>query len=155
MKTKTIAYNLAMMVCSSVLTAVLVVAGTELISPGGHAGEKNLLSSLLTKQEAPTQSLYLEVKNQVITLKGNGAKERYLLLDLAYVANSDESLKATELNLPKLKSVLVSMFSGMEYDTVRTMSIDDIHMQMMARYEGVFGKNQPFSDVMISKMVFQ
>jgi hypothetical protein len=47
------------------------------------------------------------------------------------------------------------MFSGMEYDAVRTMTVDDIHMQMMARYEGVFGNDQPFSDVMISKMVFQ
>lgn len=155
MKTKTIALGFAMVVLSSVLTAALVVAGTELITPQNDSGEKSGFSKLFTKKEAPTQELYLEVKNQVITLKGNGTKERYLLLDLAYVANSDESLKATEHNLPKLKSVLVSMFSGMEYDAVRTMSVDDIHLQMMARYEGVFGTHQPFSDVMISKMVFQ
>lgn len=155
MKTKTIALGFAMVVLSSVLTAALVVAGTELITPHSETSEKSGFSSLFAKKEAPTKELYLEVKNQVITLKGNGTKERYLLLDLAYVANSDESLKATEHNLPKLKSVLVAMFSGMEYDTVRTMSIDDIHLQMMARYEGVFGKNQPFADVMISKMVFQ
>ncbi|MBY4953617.1 MULTISPECIES: flagellar basal body-associated FliL family protein [unclassified Pantoea] len=155
MKTKNIARNVAMVLGSSVLTAALVVAGTELIHPASNTGESQGFSSLFEKKEAPTQVLYLEVKNQVITLKGNGSKERYLLLDLAYVANSDESLKAAEHNLPKMKSVLVAMFSGMEYDAVRTMTVDDIHMQMMARYEGVFGSDQPFSDVMISKMVFQ
>jgi flagellar FliL protein len=155
MKTKTIARSLAMVVFSSVLTATLVVAGTKLITPASSTGESSSILSMFAKKEKPEQVLYLEVKNQVVTLKGSTAKERYLLLDLAYVANSDESLKATEHNLPKLKNVLVSMFSGMEYDAVRAMTIDDIHLQMMARYEGVFGKNQPFSDVMISKMVFQ
>lgn len=155
MKTKIIVTNLAMMLVSSVLTATLVVTGTELIAPSQNTEEGSSAFSLFKKKEPEVKVLYLEVKNQVITLKGSGAKERYLLLDLAYVANSDENFKATEHNLPKLKSVLVSMFSGMEYDTVRTMSAEDIRLQMMARYEGVFGNNQPFADVMISKMVFQ
>ena len=147
------AIGLVMVVFGSVLTAALVVVGTQLIKPASEDASAPL--SLFARKEKAPEVHYLEVKNQVITLKGNTAKERYLLLDLAYVANSAAELKATEENLPKLKSVLVSMFSGMEYDTVRTMSVDDIHMQMMTRYEGAFGKNQPFSDVMISKMVFQ
>lgn len=154
MKIKNMAFNVAMIACSSVLTAALVIAGTEVIN-SKHADSESSSFSLFSKEEKAPQALYLEVKNQVITLKGNSSKERYLLLDLAYVANSDEELKATEHNLPKLKSVLVTMFSGMEYDAVRSMSVDDIHMQMMARYEGMFGKDQPFVDVMISKMVFQ
>lgn len=153
MKTKNMAIGLVMVVFGSVLTAALVVVGTQLIKPASEDASAPL--SLFARKEKAPEVHYLEVKNQVITLKGNTAKERYLLLDLAYVANSAVELKATEENLPKLKSVLVSMFSGMEYDTVRTMSVDDIHMQMMTRYEGAFGKNQPFSDVMISKMVFQ
>lgn len=147
------AIGLVMVVFGSVLTAALVVVGTQLIKPASEDASAPL--SLFARKEKAPEVHYLEVKNQVITLKGNTAKERYLLLDLAYVANSAVELKATEENLPKLKSVLVSMFSGMEYDAVRTMSVDDIHMQMMTRYEGAFGKNQPFSDVMISKMVFQ
>jgi len=147
------AIGLVMVVFGSVLTAALVVVGTQLIKPASEDASAPL--SLFARKEKAPEVHYLEVKNQVITLKGNTAKERYLLLDLAYVANSAAELKATEENLPKLKSVLVLMFSGMEYDTVRTMSVDDIHMQMMTRYEGAFGKNQPFSDVMISKMVFQ
>jgi len=153
MKTKNMAIGLVMVVFGSVLTAALVVVGTQLIKPASEDASAPL--SLFARKEKAPEVHYLEVKNQVITLKGNTAKERYLLLDLAYVANSAAELKATEENLPKLKSVLVLMFSGMEYDTVRTMSVDDIHMQMMTRYEGAFGKNQPFSDVMISKMVFQ
>ncbi|NIE52842.1 flagellar basal body-associated FliL family protein [Pantoea sp. Ap-870] len=153
MKTKNMAIGLVMVVFGSVLTAALVVVGTQLIKPASEDASAPL--SLFARKEKAPEVHYLEVKNQVITLKGNTAKERYLLLDLAYVANSAVELKATEENLPKLKSVLVSMFSGMEYDAVRTMSVDDIHMQMMTRYEGAFGKNQPFSDVMISKMVFQ
>jgi len=153
MKTKNMAIGLVMVVFGSVLTAALVVVGTQLIKPASEDASAPL--SLFARKEKAPEVHYLEVKNQVITLKGNTAKERYLLLDLAYVANSAAELKATEENLPKLKSVLVSMFSGMEYDAVRTMSVDDIHMQMMTRYEGAFGKNQPFSDVMISKMVFQ
>lgn len=154
MKTKNMAIGLVMVVFGSLLTAALVVVGTNLIKPASEEETSAPLSLFARKDKAP-EVHYLEVKNQVITLKGNTAKERYLLLDLAYVANSAAELKATEENLPKLKSVLVSMFSGMEYDAVRTMSVDDIHMQMMTRYEGAFGKNQPFSDVMISKMVFQ
>jgi flagellar FliL protein len=155
MKTKNMAISLAKMLGSSVLTAALVVVGTQLVSTT-HSNDEDSSSFSLFERKAKVELVqYLEVKNQVITLKGSGTKERYLLLDLAYVTNSDEEHKATERNLPKLKSILVSMFSGMEYDTVRTMTIDDIHMQLMARYEGVFGKNQPFADVMISKMVFQ
>lgn len=149
------AMNLAMVVFGSVLTAALVIAGTQMITPASTSGEEGELFSLFAKKEHPPEIHYLEVKNQVITLKGDTAKERYLLLDLAYVASSQEEYKATEHNLPKLKSVLVTMFSGMEYNAVRTMSVDDIHMQMMTRYEGAFGKDQPFTDVMISKMVFQ
>lgn len=155
MKIKTIALNLARVMCSSVLTAALVIAGTQMMQPSGETDEADGLFSFLAEKEKPAEVHYLEVKNQVITLKGSSAKERYLLLDLAYVASSQEEYKATEHNLPKLKNVLVMMFSGMDYDTVRTMSVDDIHLQMMARYEGAFGKNQPFTDVMISKMVFQ
>lgn len=155
MKNKNMALSLAMVLGTSVLTAVLVVAGTQFMNSTSENGESSSGFSLFAPKEKVEQVHYLEMKNQVITLKGNGAKERYLLLDLAYVSNSAEEQKATEHNLPKLKSTLVSMFSGMEYDTARTMTTEDIRLQMLTRYEGVFGKNQPFADVIISKMVFQ
>lgn len=155
MKTKNMALALAKVVGSSVLTAVLVVAGTQLMNSTSDDAESSSGFSLFESKEKVAQVHYLEMKNQVITLKGNGAKERYLLLDLAYVTNSAEDQKITEHNLPKLKSTLVAMFSGMEYDTARTMTTDDIRLQMLTRYEGVFGNNQPFADVIISKMVFQ
>lgn len=155
MKTKNMALSLAKVVGSSVLTAVLVVAGTQLMNFTQNDGEERRDFSLFKSEEKVAEVHYLEMKNQVITLKGNGSKERYLLLDLAYVSNTAEEQKTTERNLPKLKSALVAMFSGMEYDTVRTMTADDIRLQMLTRYEGIFGKNQPFADVIISKMVFQ
>ncbi|WP_343550797.1 flagellar basal body-associated FliL family protein [Pantoea sp.] len=155
MKKNNLALSLAMVVGSSVLSAVLVLAGTQLLNSSHNDSESSSGFSLFEKKEKVAEVHYLELKNQVITLKGSGAKERYLLLDLAYVTNSAEEMKAAEHNLPKLKSTLVSIFSGMEYDTARKMSTEDIRVQMMARYEGVFGNNQPFTDVMISKMVFQ
>lgn len=155
MKTKKTAFNLALILGSSVLTAVLVVAGMQYMNSSSNDGEGSSGFSLFQTKEKVAEVHYLELKNQVITLKGNGTKERYLLLDLAYVSNSAEEQKTTEHNLPKLKSTVVSMFSGMEYDAARSMTTEDIRLQMLARYEGVFGKNQPFADVIISKMVFQ
>lgn len=155
MKIKTIAAGLAMMVCCALLTATLVIIGMQRFPAVKEESRESAAFTLFKTEEKPQNVRYLELKNQVVTLKGRDNREHYLLLDLAYVVYSDAALKTAENDLPKLKGALVSMFSGMEYGAARAMSVDDIHLQLMTRYEGMFGKDIPFADVIISKMVFQ
>jgi|GEM_PF-531582 len=155
MKIKTVATGFALVMCSALLTATLVVSGMQFFPRGEKESQEGSAFTLFKPKETPRAIQYFEVKNQVVTLKGRDNRERYLLLDLAYVVDSDAAMEKTERALPKLKSVLVGMFSGMDYAAARAMSVDDIHLQLMTRYEGAFGKSTPFTDVIISKMVFQ
>lgn len=154
MNKKTFVLNLALVLVTSLLTAILVAFGTHYLHVHASEQEEGAFSFFSSK-EKQEEVHYVEVKNQVITLKGATPKERYLLMDLAFIANSKEQVTGTENNLPKIKGVLVEMFSGMEYSAVRSMSVSDMRIQLMARMEGAFGTQLPFNDVTVSKMVFQ
>ncbi len=154
MKMKTFMLSLVLVVIASLLTAALVVAGTRYFKSSSDTEEKPAFS-LFKKKEKEVQVSYVEQKNLLITLKGNASKERYLMLDLAFVTNNDDEAMRTEHSMPRIKFVVVEMFSGMEYSAARAMSVEEMRMQMMTRFEGAFGPKLPFQDVMIAKMVFQ
>lgn len=154
MKMKTVLLVVVMGLLMSLLTAGLVVVGNAWMKSATEGGA-NPFATLFSKKEVPLVVGYVEQKNMMITLKGNGERERYLMLDLAFVTHSEREAAQTELDMPKLKFLVVEMFSGMQYASARLMTVEEIRMQMMSRFQSAYAQHLPFQDVLIAKMVYQ
>ncbi len=141
---------------TSVMTSIITLTGMRYFSVGDVLNRPSANDSVSSAAKLQRQALnYVEVSDQIITLRGNGVRERYLLLDLALVTHGKEQMKAAESSLPKIKSTLVESFSGLDYNTVRAMPIEEIRRLILTNMEASFGKSTPFSDITISKMIFQ
>ena len=156
MNAKTISFGLAIALVTALLTACLTVAGTYLLR-ADNASENNPLVNLF-KSSTPHQVEFVEVKNILITLKGTGNAERYLMLELNLAATSAENAKRAEEMIPAVRGATVNLFSEMDYNAVRALSVDELHARLKAAYADRFASlkmSVPFDDVIISKMVFQ
>lgn len=94
----------------------------------------------------------------LITLKGTGNAERYLLLDLNLEARGEGSVRTVQDMTPAIRGATVSLLSGMDYDNVRALSVKQLCEKLKAAYIAKFKslkRDVPFTDVIISKMVFQ
>ncbi|MGZ0750824.1 flagellar basal body-associated FliL family protein [Kluyvera sichuanensis] len=107
-------------------------------------------------QGKPVQ--FVEVKNIVVTLRGEDNRERYMLLELALTAVDNESAQLTEQMLPAIRGATVALLTDMEYSVVRAMRVVDMHDKLMEAYSAKFkqlNNSLPFTDVIISKMLLQ
>ena len=60
--------------------------------------------------------------------------------------------------IPAIRGATVNLFSEMDYDAVRALSVSNLHDKLKAAYAARFDSlkmDVPFDDVIISKMVFQ
>ena len=155
MNAKTIIFGLAIALITAVLTAGLTVVGTHVLRADGK-GENPLTN--LFKSSAPQHVEFVEIKNLLITLKGKGSSERYLLLELNLVALSAENAKTAQTMVPAIRGATVRLLSGMDYEAVRALSVNELLDRLKAAYAEKFASlkmDVPFDDVIISKMVFQ
>ena len=153
MNAKTISFGLAIALVTALLTACLTVAGTWLLR-ADTASESNPLTSLF-KSSTPQQVEFVEIKN---TLKGKGNTERYLMLELNLATMSAENARTAQDMIPAIRGATVNLFSEMDYDAVRALSVSNLHDKLKAAYAARFDSlkmDVPFDDVIISKMVFQ
>ena len=156
MNAKTISFGLAIALVTALLTACLTVAGTWLLR-ADTASESNPLTSLF-KSSTPQQVEFVEIKNILITLKGKGNAERYLMLELKLATMSAENARTAQDMIPAIRGATVNLFSEMDYDAVRALSVSNLHDKLKAAYAARFDSlkmDVPFDDVIISKMVFQ
>lgn len=154
MNTKTLLFGVIIALVTAVMAAGLTVVGTHLLRSEESAGA---LSKMFSSSE-PQSVEFVEVKNLVITLKGNSRTERYLLLELNLATSGADNTRKTEEMIPAIRGATVSLLSDMEYSAVRAMSVNEVHNKLKAAYEARFSSlnmNVPFDDVIISKMVFQ
>lgn len=154
MNTKTLLFGVIIALVTAVMAAGLTVVGTHLLRSEESVGA---LSNIFSSSE-PQSVEFVEVKNLVITLKGNSRTERYLLLELNLATRGADNTRKTEEMIPAIRGATVSLLSDMEYSAVRAMSVNEVHNKLKAAYEARFSSlnmNVPFDDVIISKMVFQ
>ncbi|MGV3345510.1 flagellar basal body-associated FliL family protein [Enterobacteriaceae bacterium LUAb1] len=157
MSIKTFFLSLVLVVMAAILTAALVIFGNAWLQDN-QTGEENAGFSFFSEKESENEVAYVEIKNVVITLRSDGGKERYLLLDLAAVTNGNEDFDLLEKVTPELKSSAVSMFAGLNYSQVRNLSIAQLRGNLLNSFNESLKKQSDkklVSDVLISKMIFQ
>lgn len=167
MTIKTFSVGLAIAIISSVLAAGLAIVGTQHfakpaltdeieVSEAHSAWQK--FTHLFSSAEEETQVLFVEINNIVITLKSDGGREHYMLLELALTAATEDDVKKTEMMIPAIRGATVSLLTEKDYSLVRTLSVRDIHDELMIAYKERFkqlNSRMPFNDVIISKMLLQ
>lgn len=156
MNAKTLSFGLIIALFTAMLAAGMTVVGTHLLRMDEATGS-SFLSGMFTSS-AKESVEFVEIKNVVITLKGKGQTERYLLLELNLATNGPEETRKAQEMIPAVRGATVSLLSDLDYDTVRSMSVTELHDQLQAAYVERFKSlkmSVPFNDVIISKMVFQ
>lgn len=143
------------------LIASLFAAGLTVFATQAMKDEKGLsaISGLFNSSDEEESVVeFVEIKNVIITLKNNGNKERYLLLELALTTDGPGNTTRTEEMIPIVRGATVSLLSDMDYEIVRGLSVNELREQLLAAYTARFKSlkaSMPFKDVIISKMVFQ
>lgn len=156
MNVKTLSFGLVIALFTAMLAAGMTVVGTHLLRMDEATGS-SFLSGIFTSSDKETVE-FVEIKNVVITLKGNGDTERYLLLELNLATSSTEDASKARDMIPAVRGATVSLLSDLDYDEVRAMSVNQLHDKLQAAYVERFRSlkmDVPFEDVIISKMVFQ
>jgi flagellar FliL protein len=158
----------SMALAIALISSVLAVMGTmHFAKPTGAAAEPDAVPApsswqkvkeMFSSSEEETQVLFVEINNIMITLKNDGGKERYMLLELALTAATEDAVKQTEMMIPAIRGATVALLTEKDYALVRTLSVNDLHDELMNAYRERFKqlKNEmPFNDVIISKMLLQ
>lgn len=155
MTVKTFLFGLLIALITAFFAAGLTIVGTNMLKD--ENGTSTAITSLFKSSEE-SEVEFVEIKNLVITLKSDGSKEHYLLLELALVTDDPKNSKRTEEMTPAIRGAAVSLLSDMDYDTVRSMSEAELREKILAAATDRFNKlhnSLPFKDVIITKMVFQ
>lgn len=156
MTIKKIAFGLIGAVIISVLTAIITIFGTQMLSKNGVDIKKS--SSLFSSKKEEKPEKFIEVKNVVVSLQNADHEQHYVLMDLAFASSDEEAVKEINDLAPVLRSATVSLLSAMDYDELRALKMDAIRQKLMAEYTARFTAlhtTKPFTDVIISKMVYQ
>ncbi|SNY67947.1 flagellar basal body-associated protein FliL [Enterobacter sp. CC120223-11] len=156
MNAKTMLFGVMIALITAVCAAAMTVAGMHFLRADTASGESPL-SGLFSSTEPRTVE-FVEIKNVVITLKGNDSNERYLLLEVNLATSDPQKTQSAKDMIPAIRGATVSLLSDMDYHDVREMSIGTLHSKLKAAYVEKFASLNipvPFDDVIISKMVFQ
>lgn len=156
MTIKKVTFGILGAVIISVLTAIITLYGTQMLARNGVDITKN--DSLFSSKKEDKPLKFIEVKNVVVTLQTAAHQQHYLLMDLAFATGDEEGQKAINELSPVLRGTTVSLLSAMDYDALREMPMDTLRQKLLATYTARFTKlktEKPFTDVIISKMVYQ
>ena len=102
---------------------------------------------------------YLTVENVVIMLKRQpaAAVTHYLSGDLVGGTDAKREKEAKE-DLPMLRSVAVRTLSALPMATAQVMTIDQFAAELNKAFEAAYtdqGRDKPFSEVMIGKLIIE
>ncbi|EMH4164208.1 flagellar basal body-associated FliL family protein [Pluralibacter gergoviae] len=156
MDAKTIRFGIAVAAGTAVITCALTVTGMNMLRVGEEKAP-GAGSGLFSSSKSPSVE-FVEIKNMVVTLKGGADEERYLLLEVNLTTADEKQKQIAEGLTPALRGATVSLLSAMDYRTVREMSIAQLREKLMEAYRAKFDSmkiQQPFEDVIISKILFQ
>jgi Flagellar basal body-associated protein FliL. len=156
MTIKKVAFGIIGAVVISVLTAIITILGTQMLSKNGVDIHKNAGLFGGHKEEKPQK--FTEVKNVVVSVRSSDRQQHYLLMDLAFASADAEKAKEVNDLAPVLRGATVSLVSAMDYDKLLGMNVDTLRVKLLEAYTTRFNTlktTPPFTDVIISKMVYQ
>lgn len=126
------------------------------MQPTGAAGKLSLKKSLPEKKHA--NDIFVALKESVITLSDAQGEDHYMLLALTMVAESEEASKKIQADEPLYQSIVLTTLADREYEKVRALKINEIKTLLntaLNRELKLRDTPLPYSDILISKMVFQ
>lgn len=94
MNAKTLSFGLIIALVTAMLAAGMTVVGTHLLRMDEATGS-SFLSGMFSSSDKGSVE-FVEIKNVVITLKGKGQSERYLLLELNLATNGPENTRKAQ-----------------------------------------------------------
>ena len=109
------------------------------------------------KDEAPPK--YLTVDKVIIMLKRvpTDTSAHYMSADLVITTNAKQEKEAKE-HLPMLRSVAVRTLSNLPMATAQVMTIDQFAAELNKAFDDTYeqeGREKPFSEVMIGKLIIE
>ena len=156
MKSKTV----VIFAVSMLLTLLLGGGGTYwwLQQQGGVAALHSPLREPVAAAEPATPKRYLTLDKIIVMLREAGQDElHYMSIDLVFRTDNEQQAQVKE-QLPLLKSIAVRALSQLTRTQAAAMSVDQFQALLLQRYGEAYRKDQqpqPFSDVMVSKLIVE
>jgi len=156
MKSKTV----VIFAVSMLLTLLLGGGGTYwwLQQQGGVAALHSPLREPVAAAEPATPKRYLTLDKIIVMLREAGQDElHYMSIDLVFRTDNEQQAQVKE-QLPWLKSIAVRALSQLTRTQAAAMSVDQFQALLLQRYGEAYRKDQqpqPFSDVMVSKLIVE
>ncbi|WP_318358119.1 flagellar basal body-associated FliL family protein [Enterobacter sp.] len=115
-------------------------------------------NNAVQKKEHNENQAFVSLPESIVTLHDAGSEDRYMLVELAMVAEDEKASKEIIADEPLYQSIVVSTLSDMKYEDVRQMKISEIKKMLIASLNAEL-KNRdipaPYSDLLVKKVVFQ
>ncbi|OHX11456.1 hypothetical protein BI347_17445 [Chromobacterium sphagni] len=106
----------------------------------------------------PVDYRFVSLDKIIVMLKSDaGGDASYMAVDLVFRSGPDGEAKVKE-QLPLLKSVAVRALSQLSRERANALGIDDYQRLLDKSYRAAFareGCEQPFSEVMVSKLIIE
>ena len=122
------------------------------------------IAKLSFKKSAPEKNkrhandIFVSLKESVITLSDAEGADHYMLLALTMVAESEEASKKIQADEPLYQSIILATLADREYEKIRALKISEIKALLTTALNQELKKRTTpgyYSDILISKMVFQ
>ncbi|WP_312816164.1 flagellar basal body-associated FliL family protein [Atlantibacter subterraneus] len=105
-------------------------------------------------------SVFISLPETLITLHDKDDKDRYMLIEIAFVADGKDKEKSDLItaNQPLYQSIAVETLSTLSYEEVRKLHVSEIKDLLLTSInKGVSARNMeaPYNDLLIKKVVYQ
>jgi flagellar FliL protein len=132
-------------------------AAEEHDGKGGKDAKAKKAKKEEKKDETPPK--YLTVDKVIIMLKRvpTDTSAHYMSADLVITTNAKQEKEAKE-HLPMLRSVAVRTLSNLPMATAQVMTIDQFAAELNKAFDDTYeqeGREKPFSEVMIGKLIIE
>ncbi|WP_213135275.1 flagellar basal body-associated FliL family protein [Citrobacter sp. FP75] len=105
-----------------------------------------------------TSSIFVSLPETVVTLHDNEGGDRYMVVELVMVVDSDKDAEKIKKDEPLYQSITVNELSDMKYEDVRALKISDIRKNIFDTLKTELVKRKmatPYKDLLVKKVVFQ
>lgn len=110
------------------------------------------------KKEHNENESFVSLPESIVTLHDAGGEDRYMLVELAMVADNEKASKEIIADEPLYQSIVVATLSDMKYEDIRKLKISEIKKMLITSINTEL-KNRdltaPYSDILVKKVVFQ
>lgn len=144
------------------------VSGIVALAIGAGVGVgvfKYMDHSAKTTVAAPAEEIadtkddvFVSLPETIVTLHDEEGNDRYMLLEVAMVAENKDETQQIKAEEPLYQSVVVDTFSDMQYEDVRKLKSTQIGQTLIAALGETLKSRhmkQAFKDILVQKVVYQ